>query len=55
VAICKRKYGWVKKGGCMKCPKCGREMSIGISHDERYDAQYECQCGYCECFNYKEE
>ena len=32
----------------MKCPKCGRTMSIGVAHDDGDAYQYECRCGHIE-------
>jgi hypothetical protein len=30
----------------MKCPKCGREMTQGVPHDDNAISQWECLCGY---------
>jgi len=32
----------------MKCPKCGRKMCIGVSHENNSYGQWECGCGYIE-------
>jgi len=29
----------------MKCPKCGRKMTIGVSHTGNPKGQWECRCG----------
>ncbi len=34
-----------------RCPKCGRQMTIGVAHDDADKYQYECRCGYIERVN----